>query len=36
LHSVAAADLETKGAALDTDYALERMVLRVIRARSRR
>jgi len=36
LHSVAAADLETKGAVVDTDYALERMVLRVIRARSRR
>jgi DNA polymerase-3 subunit delta len=36
LHSVAAADLETKGAALDTDYALERMVLRVVQARSRR
>jgi DNA polymerase-3 subunit delta len=36
LHSVAAADLETKGAALDPDYALERMVLRVVRARSRR
>jgi len=36
LHSVAAADLETKGGALDTDYALERMVLRVVRARSGR
>jgi DNA polymerase-3 subunit delta len=36
LHSVAAADLEIKGSALDTDYALERMVLRVVRARGSR
>lgn len=36
LHSVAAADVEIKGGSLDVDYALERMVLRVIRARSSR
>jgi DNA polymerase-3 subunit delta len=36
LHSVAAADVEIKGGSLDADYALERMVLRVVRARSSR
>lgn len=36
LHSVAGADLEIKGGSIDTDYALERMVLRVIQARSSR
>lgn len=36
LHSVAAADLDIKGGSMDADYALERMVLRVVRARSAR
>lgn len=36
LHSVAAADLEVKGGSGDADYALERMVLRVVAARGPR
>ncbi|MGI8612434.1 MAG: DNA polymerase III subunit delta [Nocardioidaceae bacterium] len=36
LQAVAQADLEVKGGAGDSDYALERMVLRVVRSRPRR
>ncbi len=36
LHSVAAADLDVKGGSGDSDYALERMVLRVVAARGPR
>jgi DNA polymerase-3 subunit delta len=36
MHSVAAADVEIKGGSVDVDYALERMILRVVRARSSR
>lgn len=36
LHSVAAADLDVKGGAGDSDFALERMVLRVVAARGAR
>jgi DNA polymerase III subunit delta len=36
IHAVARADADVKGAAGDSDYALERMVLAVVRARSLR
>jgi DNA polymerase-3 subunit delta len=36
IHAVARADADVKGAAGDADYALERMVLAVARARSLR
>lgn len=36
LHSVAAADLDVKGGSGDNDYALERLVLRVVAARGPR